>query len=408
MTMASPTVQVSWGELVDKMTILEIKEARLKAQEAIANVRQELAALVAAVPDANFKNGDLARIKAGLRSVNEELWEIEDRIRVKEAAGKFDREFIALARSVYFQNDERANLKRQINRLMSSEIVEEKQYVAYDRKNQAAIDADLLFENSNLRLKQCKHGVMMFHANDSYIGRSLDLYGEFSEGEIELFKQVALPGMTVVDAGANIGAHTIYLSKAVGARGRVLAFEPQRVLHQILCGNIALNACTNVIAVHAGLGAESGEVAVPTIDYARGGNFGGVALGEGRSGEPVPIHTLDSYSLKACHFIKIDVEGMERDVLEGARRVLAKHRPILYVENDRAEKSQDLIGWLMTNEYRLYWHLPPLFNAKNHFGRSENIFGKTVSVNMLCIPRSKQINVKDLREITSIVQKWCT
>jgi FkbM family methyltransferase len=248
--------------------------------------------------------------------------------------------------------------------------------------------------------------VMMFYANDHYIGRSLDLYGEFSEGEIEFFKQVVRPGMTVVDVGANIGAHTVYFSKAVGARGRVFAFEPQRVLHQILCGNIALNACTNVTAVHAGLGAESGSVAVPAIDYALGGNFGGMALGERKSGEPVPLHTLDSYSLVSCDFVKIDVEGMERDVLEGAKSVLAEHRPILYVENDRVEKSEGLIGWLMTNGYRLYWHLPPLFNGKNHFARNENVFGRTVSVNMLCIPRSNPINVKNFREITSPEQKW--
>jgi hypothetical protein len=86
----SPTVQVSWGELVDKMTILEIKEARLTTPEAIANVRRELAALVAAVPGAYSKNADLAEIKAELRSVNQTLWDVEDRIRAKEAAKRFD------------------------------------------------------------------------------------------------------------------------------------------------------------------------------------------------------------------------------------------------------------------------------------------------------------------------------
>jgi Methyltransferase FkbM domain len=160
--------------------------------------------------------------------------------------------------------------------------------------------------------------------------------------------------------------------------------------------------------VHAGLGAKSGSVAIPAIDYTRGGNFGGVALVESNSGEPVPLHTLDSYSLASCDFMKVDVEGMERDVLEGARSVLAEHRPILYVKNDQAEKSAALIGWLMSNGYRLYWHLPPLFNSKNHFGRDENIFGKIVSVNMLCIPRSRPISVQKLREITSPEQTWRT
>jgi hypothetical protein len=83
-------------------------------------VRRELKALVGVAQDAHCINADLARIKAELRLVNERLWEIEDRIRAKEAAQRFDQEFIELARSVYFQNDKRADLKRRINRLMNS------------------------------------------------------------------------------------------------------------------------------------------------------------------------------------------------------------------------------------------------------------------------------------------------
>ncbi len=128
----TPTAQISWGELIDKITILEIKETRLASPKAIANVRRELAALRNAARDAHCNNADLAGLKAELRLVNETLWDIEDRIRAKEAARRFDHEFIELARSVYFQNDKRADLKGQINRLMNSEIVEEKQYAGYN------------------------------------------------------------------------------------------------------------------------------------------------------------------------------------------------------------------------------------------------------------------------------------
>ncbi|HXJ02835.1 MAG TPA: FkbM family methyltransferase, partial [Micropepsaceae bacterium] len=217
-----------------------------------------------------------------------------------------------------------------------------------------------LLENANLRLKRCKHGTMMFYANDTYIGRSLDLYGEFSEGEMALFERFLQPGMTVVDAGANIGVHTLYFAQKVGPSGRVVAFEPQRVLHQILCGNVALNLHANVLAVNAGLGAEPGSIALPPIDYARGGNFGGIDLGRHETGEQVPVRTLDSCGFAACHLIKIDVEGMEQWVLEGAKTLLKEHQPLLYVENDRPEKSRDLIQWLLSNGYRLYWHLPRL------------------------------------------------
>ena len=263
-----------------------------------------------------------------------------------------------------------------------------------------------LLENLNLRLKTCKHGVMMFHANDRYIGRSFDMYGEFSELEVELFKQLVRPGMTVVDVGANIGAHTLYFAKAVGVGGQVIAFEPQRVLYQMLCGNIALNLHNNVTAIHAGLGATLGSITVPKIDYSRGGNFGGVELGKSENGEEVPLRRLDSCELKSCHLIKIDVEGMEQAVLEGSRSILEEHQPILYVENDRGDKSRDLIEWLLTNGYRLYWHLPRLFNPENYFGETENVFGDTISVNMLCIARSKTIKAENFREITSPDDHW--
>ena len=128
----SPKVAVSWGELLDKITILEIKLQRIKSEKAIASVRHELDALLAAAVDIEAKYPHLAFLKKELRSVNEALWDIEDGIRGKEASKSFDQEFIDLARSVYIQNDRRGRLKREINRLVNSEFVEEKQYIAYN------------------------------------------------------------------------------------------------------------------------------------------------------------------------------------------------------------------------------------------------------------------------------------
>jgi len=122
----------------------------------------------------------------------------------------------------------------------------------------------------------------------------------------------------------------------------------------------------------------------------------------------VPLRTLDSCGLKSCHLIKIDVEGMELAVLEGAVAVLAEHKPLLYVENDRAENSKALIAWLLNRGYRLYWHVPPMFNAKNYFGESQNVFGNILSINMLCIPASIAVSVEGLHEITSPEANWRT
>jgi FkbM family methyltransferase len=186
----------------------------------------------------------------------------------------------------------------------------------------------------------------------------------------------------------------------------VLAVEPQRILYQILCANLALNVIGNTFVRQAGLGSAPGSVRVPPIDYAGSFNFGGLSLGGFREGEEVPVITLDSLALPACHVLKIDVEGMEGDVLQGARDTLARHRPVLYVENDRPEKSAALIALLFELDYRLFWHLPPLFHADNFAGHAENVFPTIISANMIGVPRSVEQSVQGFREITSPDDKW--
>ncbi|NII75240.1 hypothetical protein FHW84_003838 [Dyella sp. SG562] len=124
-------VPVSYGELIDKITILEIKSKQMTDPAKLANVRNELDQLNttwAAHPAAATDIGDE---RARLLAVNETLWDIEDRIRLKEKAQAFDQEFIELARAVYFRNDERAAVKREINLKLGSQLVEEKSYKDY-------------------------------------------------------------------------------------------------------------------------------------------------------------------------------------------------------------------------------------------------------------------------------------
>jgi phenylalanyl-tRNA synthetase alpha subunit len=130
---SAPTIQVSWGELVDRITILEIKEQRLQSKDAVANVRNELAALMSIAQNRVDERSELTALKNELKSVNEVLWEIEDKIRAKEASKSFDRDFIELARSVYINNDKRGALKRRINVLLNSSLGEQKQYTAYSK-----------------------------------------------------------------------------------------------------------------------------------------------------------------------------------------------------------------------------------------------------------------------------------
>jgi FkbM family methyltransferase len=249
------------------------------------------------------------------------------------------------------------------------------------------------------RWKPCRYGTMMYNIHDAYIGRSLDLYGEFSEGEADLFRRIVRPGMVVVEVGANIGAHTVLLAQLVGPSGRVWAFEPQRIVFQTLCANVALNSLTNVDCRHAAVGEEPGEIVVPLIDYRRDNNFGGLSLGDYREGERVPVVTLDRFDLRQCHLLKIDVEGMEQDVLAGARATIARCRPLLYVENDRLDKSSALIRMIDALGYDLYWHEPPYFNPGNFAGNRENVFGGLISTNMLCCPREGGFQPEGLRRV---------
>ena len=129
--MTSPLAPVSWGEFIDKLTILEIKSEKITDPNALHHVRTELARLRAAADPRWMANDDIKACKVRLRAVNETLWAIEDDIREKEARQEFDAAFIALARSVYRQNDERAEIKKAINRLLRSEIAEEKLYKSY-------------------------------------------------------------------------------------------------------------------------------------------------------------------------------------------------------------------------------------------------------------------------------------
>jgi hypothetical protein len=129
-SLESPSVPVSWGELLDKITILEIKRARIDRPEARANVTKEHR-LLAAIGEVALEVEGVPALFAGLKRVNETLWDIEDAIREHEAEGRFDASFVRLARDVYQRNDERAAIKRQINQLLDSELVEEKSYACF-------------------------------------------------------------------------------------------------------------------------------------------------------------------------------------------------------------------------------------------------------------------------------------
>lgn len=237
---------------------------------------------------------------------------------------------------------------------------------------------------------------MAYLTSDEHIGRCLDLYGEWAEAEIMLLCALVKPGDTALDVGANIGTHTLPLAKKVGAKGSVLAFEPQRFLHQLLGANLALNGISWSQAFHAAVGAQPGFIVVPNIDYCAQGSFGGLSLGAWEQGESVKLLTIDSLSLPAVALIKIDVEGMEAAVLAGAKETLSRCHPFLYVENQRNGGSPQVVEFLEAAGYALYWHFSSFFREDNFAGSTDNVFGAMVDANILAVPRSLALSISSL------------
>jgi FkbM family methyltransferase len=257
-------------------------------------------------------------------------------------------------------------------------------------------------------LQMCRSGPMVYNRHDIFVGGSLQRYGEFSVAEQEVFAQIVRPGSLVVEVGANIGTHTVELSRLAGRDGEVHAFEPQRIVFQALCANLALNQCANVFARQAAAGEKAGMISVPPIDPSVRCNFGGVSLRDVAFGEAVPLITLDSLDLPACSLLKVDVEGMEVEVLKGAEQLVQTHRPIMYLENDRDERSEELLGIVERLGYKAWWHLAPLFNAANFFEDPVDIFGNIVSINILCVPGETKMPMIDLRPVSSPRDTWRT
>jgi len=263
----------------------------------------------------------------------------------------------------------------------------------------AQIDSKPIFETPYLKIKQCRHGVMAFMPHDTYVGRSLDLYGEYCFPETRLISSVVMDGFTAIDAGANIGVHTVLMSSLVGNTGKVISFEPQRAIYNILCTNITLNNCSNVEAINCGLGSSCSEARIKPINYSHENNFGSVSLGQYEDGEQIKVVTIDSLNLTKCHFLKADVEGMETELLEGAQKTILNFRPILYLEDNGGPNGVRMFNKVKSLGYRCHWHNCVYYHENNYYRNSFNAFPKRAAINMICVPQEAGIRV-DAAEIT--------
>jgi FkbM family methyltransferase len=174
-------------------------------------------------------------------------------------------------------------------------------------------------------------------------------------------------GVIAIDCGANIGVHTIEWAKKMTGWGSVIAIEAQERIFYALAGNIVINNCFNARAVCAAAAASNGTMQAPNPDYLQPSSFGSLELSQRANTEfigqkidysdaktsVIRTLTLDSFALDRIDLIKIDVEGMELDVLEGAAQSIACHHPVLIVESIKTDKAK-LQEWLQQNDYRTF------------------------------------------------------
>jgi tetratricopeptide (TPR) repeat protein len=241
---------------------------------------------------------------------------------------------------------------------------------------------NILPQDSLNLLKKCRYGTFLYNPNNSRIGKSIDLYGEYNQKEIELLQPIIQPNDLIVEIGANIGIHTVFLAKTVGKSGTILAFEPQRLIYQNLCANLALNSITNTYTYNVAIAEQIGSIQMQT--------------------EVVQSITLDSLNIPYCRLIKINVENMKLEILQGAINIITQLKPILYLKNNHQQHADAIINYIRSLNYTIHKHKFPTYNLKNFSHNPENIFGQTTSINYLCLANNYSLNLTEIDLIETI------
>lgn len=239
------------------------------------------------------------------------------------------------------------------------------------------------------RMWNTRYGVMNAVAANNLTVRSLNLLGEWMEQELDLLSTFVEEGQTVVEFGADYGAHTLWLSRAVGTEGQVHTAEPRRLEFQQLCANLAINGLSNVYTLPVWLGRHASQSQLvdllPNIGAARN--------------ERVRVTNVDSLGLDALHLLKVNQPGTLESVLGGADETVRKHRPVIYLRQGDVEQSIAEVKAIKDLGYRCWSHLPYLFNKDNYADQTDNLFPGRVSQNVIAAPIEGRLSFDHLHEI---------
>jgi|LakMenEpi03Aug12_release.lakeMendotaPanAssembly.Ray.scaffolds.fasta_scaffold16917_6 FkbM family methyltransferase len=205
---------------------------------------------------------------------------------------------------------------------------------------------------------EARHGKFLILPNDA-LGQALMNNGDFEPHFYNVAKNVIKPGDICLDCGANLGYHAVTMAKMVGPAGKVLAFEPLRVIYQQLCGNVFINDLRNVFCFNVALGNENKMIQMDYVDVDRpqGINIGATKIGGG--GDVVQMIKIDEVISSGVSFLKIDVQGSEIFLLEGAEKLIQNSRPIMFIEvenqwlNCFGQSSETLLNKILSLDYIL-------------------------------------------------------
>ena len=245
-----------------------------------------------------------------------------------------------------------------------------------------------------------RYGSMQVIEGDEIASKSLKIYGEWAQNELDIFKDFIIPGDTVLDVGAYIGSHTMAFSNFVGPGGRVEAFEVVPQFYSILEGNT--KELKNVTTWNRGLASKPFYSKIEPKDLSNKENFGGSSFKDLQFQDiktydesVVCFRTLDELwhqYLVFPDFIKLDIEGMELDAIEGGSAVIAELRPIIFTEVNSITAGIELMQYMKSKDYFPFGALTKAFNPKNYYRNSNNMFGNAKETGILFFHETELVN----------------
>jgi FkbM family methyltransferase len=220
-----------------------------------------------------------------------------------------------------------------------------------------------------------------FYKEDIVIGKSIRLYGEYSQLEVDFMLKLFTNETVVYDIGGNIGYHaTAFASKVK----QVYSFEPNPHNYTLLQQNT--DGLTNVQLFKCAVGATNSTIKCIEFDPNVPGNFGSVQVGVPNATLEVPLVAIDGLGLEKPDFIKIDVEGSEYEVFKGCINTIKMHTPVIFYEAHETEHGKEIYEMLDILEYNMYWATVNNYNPNNFLQHKEDVFGNSALFSILAVP----------------------